>query len=232
MAKPPVSAQRPETVQQMFGEIAGTYDRFNGLMTFNRHQAWRRLALRSAGLRDGDRHLDLCCGTGDFLLAAREMAKLEDSVGMDFSAPMLAEAEPKVPGARLIEGDVHSIPYPDGAFTIATMGWGLRNTARPREVLIEAARVLAPGGRVAVLESAEPKAGLIGAITRWVFHNIVPLVGRALGKGEAYRYLPESTSRFMSRGEVVQAMRDAGFADVRCRDLFFGNIALYWGSKA
>jgi demethylmenaquinone methyltransferase/2-methoxy-6-polyprenyl-1,4-benzoquinol methylase len=232
MSKPQVTAQKPETVQKMFGEIAGSYDQFNGLMTLNQHQSWRKAALQAIGVRDGDRHLDLCCGTGDFLKAATDQAKITESVGIDFSAPMLEQARPKAPHAQLLEGDVHTVPFENGRFSIVTVGWGLRNTARPKDVMKEAARVLEKGGRFAILETAEPGKGITGALTRWTFHTIVPIIGRIFGKGEAYSYLPESTSRFMPREEVLQAMRDAGFADARHRDLFFGNIALYWGAKS
>ncbi|HXH59930.1 MAG TPA: class I SAM-dependent methyltransferase, partial [Fimbriimonadaceae bacterium] len=146
--------------------------------------------------------------------------------------PMLDLARKKFPGVRLVLADAGRLPIRDGTFDGATVGWGLRNLPDVSVALREIARVLKPGGRFVTLDMARPRIPIVGRISEATCHTIVPLIGRMFGKSEAYTYLPKSAAVFMSREEMRSAMEQAGFQDVRWRDLYFGNVCMHWGVKA
>jgi len=228
-----VGPEKRAAVQRMFGEVAPTYDRLNGLMSFSLHRRWRALAVKALALKTGDRALDVCCGTGDFLSPLTVATGGQGLVyGLDFCLPMLAEARKKLPGVGLGLGDACRLPVREGAFQGVTVGWGIRNVPDIDGAHREICRVLSPGGRFVSIDMARPRNPLAAAFARWAFHTLTPLMGRLFGKAEAYTYLPESTDRFMSREELAASMRQAGFAKVEWRDLFFGNICMHWGEKA
>lgn len=221
-------SEKRAAVQKMFGDIASTYDLMNSLMTLRLHRRWRERAVRTLDLKNGDRALDVCCGTGDFLIPLRQaVGESGRVVGVDFCAPMLELAHTK-PGhaATLSLGDACALPVASRQFDALTVGWGLRNVPDLRAALGEAARVLKPGGRFASLDMATPR-GILAPITKFVFTHFVPLLGRLFGKAEAYQYLPESTQTFVTREELCDALRQAGFTDVRFQDLFFGTVVLH-----
>jgi demethylmenaquinone methyltransferase/2-methoxy-6-polyprenyl-1,4-benzoquinol methylase len=219
-------------VRGMFADVAPSYDLVNSLMCFRQHHRWRAAAVRALGLRRGDRALDVCCGTGDFLAPLRRAVGPEGSLlGVDFCAPMLERARDKRTGAGLLLGDAGRLPVLASQFDGVTVGWGLRNVPDIGLALREACRALKPGGRFATLDMARPRSALVGRLSEAVFHRVVPLIGRVFGKTEAYTYLPKSTLRFLSRQEMAAAMEAAGFGEVRWRDFFFGNVCLHWGVK-
>jgi demethylmenaquinone methyltransferase/2-methoxy-6-polyprenyl-1,4-benzoquinol methylase len=225
--------EKREAVREMFAEVAPTYDRINGIMCVGLHRAWRRAAVRVLDLSEGDAALDVCCGTGDFLVplvgAVGSGGKV---VGVDFCAPMIELARQKVDEPRLSVGDACRLPIRGLIFDAVSVGWGLRNVPDVDTALDEAARVLKPGGRFVSLDMARPKSAVMGRVSEWVFHRVVPLIGRVFGKAEAYTYLPKSTLQFLSREQMAAAMERAGFRDVKWRDYFFGNVCMHWGVKA
>lgn len=220
-------------VQAMFAEIAPSYDLLNSLLSVRLHHRWRAAAVRALGLRPGDRALDVCCGTGDFLHPLREAVGSSGSVaGTDFCEPMLRLALKKPRHeAALTLGDACSLPYRDGRFEAVTVGWGLRNVPDLDLALSEAFRVLKPGGRFVSLDMARPRSRLLGRVAEWSFHTLSPALGRLFGNREAYEYLPKSAERFASREEMVSAMERAGFVAVRWRDFYFGNVCMHWGVR-
>lgn len=224
--------EKREAVRRMFAQIAPTYDRMNGLMSLRLHRRWRRIAVASLTLQPGSTVLDLCCGTGDFLMPLRHAIGPEGRlVGSDFCLPMLDLARSKDTRATLTLADACALPYREGSFDGVTVGWGIRNVTDVDAVHRQILRVLKPGGTFVSLDMARPRARLLGATSEWVFQRVVPFLGRWIGQAEAYRYLPESTRRFMTRQELAESMTDAGFVDVGWRDLFFGNICLHRGRK-
>jgi demethylmenaquinone methyltransferase/2-methoxy-6-polyprenyl-1,4-benzoquinol methylase len=213
----------PEGVRAMFDRIAPVYDAMYRLMTAGLDRRWRRLTA-AAVVRAGDRVLDACCGTGDLALAAREVGG--KVVGVDFSEPMLARARSKSANIEWIEGDLLALPFADGSFDAATVGFGVRNVADLDAGLRELARVLRPGGRLGCLEITRPQ-GLLRPFFRFWFDGLVPLAGKVLPGGAAYAYLPASVRRFPGPEDLAAAMERAGFTSVRWRLLGGGIVAVH-----
>jgi demethylmenaquinone methyltransferase/2-methoxy-6-polyprenyl-1,4-benzoquinol methylase len=218
----------PDGVRAMFDRIAPVYDAMNRLMTAGLDQRWRKLAVR-ATVRPGDRVLDACCGTGDLAIAAARVGG--EVTGLDFSPRMLERARRKLHSITWVEGDVLALPFEDGSFDAATVGFGVRNVADLGRALAELRRVLAPDGRLAILEITQPRGALAPFYRLW-FDRLVPLLGKALKGGAAYTYLPASVRRFPGPDELAGLMRDAGFKAVDYRLLAGGIVALHTGSAA
>jgi demethylmenaquinone methyltransferase / 2-methoxy-6-polyprenyl-1,4-benzoquinol methylase len=218
----------PEGVRTMFDRIAPVYDLMNRVMTAGLDQRWRRLTA-AAVVRPGARVLDACCGTGDLALAAARAGG--DVTGLDFSERMLERARRKSTAIDWVQGDVLSLPFPDGSFDAATVGFGVRNVADLTGALAELARVLVPGGRVGILEITTPRGPLAVFYRLW-FDRLVPLLGKLLGRGDAYGYLPASVRRFPGPEELSALLRAVGFGHVRYRLLAGGIVALHTGEKA
>ena len=217
----------PEQVRSMFDRIAPVYDGMNRAMTLGLDRTWRRLTAEAV-VRPGDRVLDACCGTGDLALAvARAGGRV---TGVDFSAEMLARAERKAPEFDWVQADASALPFPDGSFETATVGFGIRNLADLEAGLRELARVLVPGGRLGCLEITRPR-GVLRPFFRLWFDGLVPLAGKVLPGGAAYSYLPASVRRFPGPEDLAAAMQRAGFADVGWRLLGGGIVALHVGRR-
>jgi demethylmenaquinone methyltransferase / 2-methoxy-6-polyprenyl-1,4-benzoquinol methylase len=217
-----------ENVRRMFDRIAPVYDVMNRVMTAGLDGRWRRLTARSVA-EPGARVLDACCGTGDLAIAcAREGATV---TGLDFSERMLERARRKAPAVEWVAGDALELPFEDGAFDGATVGFGVRNVEDLERALRELRRVLRAGGRVGILEITRPR-GLAAPFYRLWFDGIVPLLGKLLPGGGAYTYLPASVRRFPGPDELAELMRTVGFADVRFRLLAGGIVALHTGVAA
>jgi len=218
----------PEGVQGMFDRIAPVYDLMNRVMTAGLDQRWRRITAQAV-VRPGDRVLDACCGTGDLALAAAAAGGAV--TGLDFSAQMLERARAKSTAVTWLEGDVLALPFSDGAFQAATVGFGIRNVDDLGAGLRELRRVLAGDGRLAILEITQPTGALAPFYRLW-FDRIVPLLGRVLPGGAAYTYLPASVRRFPGKAALADQLRAAGFADVEYRTFGGGIVALHTGRAA
>jgi demethylmenaquinone methyltransferase / 2-methoxy-6-polyprenyl-1,4-benzoquinol methylase len=217
----------PEGVRTMFDRIAPIYDAMNRAFTMGLDGRWRRLAAASV-VRPGDRVLDAACGTGDLALAALEAGG--DVTGLDFSERMLERARRKSDAIEWIRGDVLALPFDDATFDAATIGFGIRNVEDLDGVLRELARVLRPGGRLAVLELTRP-TGVLRPFFRLWFDVLIPLAGKVLPGGVAYSYLPASVRRFPGPDDLAGALRRAGFADVGYRLLAGGIVSLHVGRR-
>ncbi len=220
-------------VRGMFAGIARGYDRMNGLMSFGLHHRWRGFAVSRLALREGDRALDVCCGTGDFMIPLRGAVGSSGRVfGVDFCLPMLEGAQEKLGASALALGDACRLPVASGAFDAVSVGWGLRNVPNLDAALTEAARVLKPRGRFVSLDMARPRNPLVRWTAEFALRRALPFLGKLLRlSDEAYAYLPESTLRFASRETLAAAMERAGFVDVAYRDLMLGNLCVHWGRK-
>jgi demethylmenaquinone methyltransferase/2-methoxy-6-polyprenyl-1,4-benzoquinol methylase len=218
----------PESVRGMFDRIAPVYDLMNRVMTVGLDQRWRKLAVTEV-VWPGDRVLDACCGTGDLAVAAERRGGRV--VGLDFSPRMLERARRKSGAIEWIQGDALALPFSDGEFDAATVGFGVRNLADLEDGLRQLARVLRPGGKLAVLEITRP-TGLLRPFFRLWFDVLVPFAGRVLPGGQAYTYLPASVRRFPGADDLSVLLEAAGFEDVRYRLLGGGIVALHVGRKA
>jgi demethylmenaquinone methyltransferase / 2-methoxy-6-polyprenyl-1,4-benzoquinol methylase len=217
----------PESVRGMFDRIAPVYDAMNHVMTAGLDRRWRKLAAEEV-VWPGDRVLDACCGTGDLAVAAERRGGRV--VGLDFSAKMLERARKKSGAIEWVQGDALALPFGDGEFDAATVGFGVRNLADLEGGLRELARVLRPGGKAAILEITRPR-GVLKPFFRLWFDGVVPLLGRVLPGGEAYTYLPASVRRFPGPDDLSALLESAGFEDVRYRMLGGGIVALHVGRK-
>ncbi len=217
----------PEAVRGMFDGIAPVYDVMNRVMTAGLDQRWRRLAV-SQVVWPGDRVLDACCGTGDLAVAAEQRGGRV--VGLDFSERMLDRARSKSGAIEWVRGDALDLPFAEGEFDAATVGFGVRNLEDLEGGLRELCRVLRPGGKVAVLDITRPNGDLRPFFRLW-FDLLVPAAGRVLPGGKAYTYLPASVRRFPGAEDLSRLMEHAGFADVRYRLLGGGIVALHTGVK-
>ena len=218
---------RPDAVRGMFDRIAPVYDAMNRVMTAGLDRSWRRLTVEAV-VQPGDRVLDACCGTGDLAVAAEREGGIV--TGLDFSPRMLERARKKSETVTWIEGDLLALPFDDGSFDAATVGFGVRNVADLEAGLAELHRVLRPGGRVAILEITQPRGVLRPFFSLW-FERIVPLLGRVLPGGKAYTYLPASVRRFPGAEELAALLEHRGFEQVRFRLLGGTIVALHTGVK-
>jgi len=196
-------------------------------MTAGLDLRWRRIAAEAV-VRHGDRVLDACCGTGDLAIAAVRAGGVV--TGLDFSARMLERARRKSSAVTWVEGDLLALPFADGSFEAATVGFGVRNVADLERALAELSRVVVPEGRVGILEITTPR-GLLAPFYRVWFDRIVPLLGKLLKGGAAYSYLPASVRRFPGPEELAELLRRVGFGEVAHRTFAGGIVALHTGKK-
>ncbi|HXV37760.1 MAG TPA: ubiquinone/menaquinone biosynthesis methyltransferase [Myxococcota bacterium] len=225
---PPIGEKRAR-VRAMFDRIAPRYDRLNRLISLGLDQRWRRCALERIRVGQGDRVLDLACGTGDLIELA--LARGAQVIGVDFSLEMLRASRERGIRAALLQADAEALPLPDGAATVATCGFALRNFVDLSAVFAELARVLEPGGRLAFIEVDRPRAGLARSIHSLYFDHVVPFVGGLLSDRVAYAYLPKSTVYMPPTRELLRLVEAAGFEQVRHTSLLLGSAQIVTGIR-
>lgn len=180
----PPAAEKHVRVRAMFDRIAPRYDGMNRLMTLGLDQRWRRAAIAAIGVGADDLVLDLACGTGDLAeLCAERGARV---IGVDFAGEMLRGAQRRAVPAELVQGDGARLPLPDASISAAVCGFALRNFVSLPAVFTELARVLRPGGRVALLDVDRPRARLVRAGHSFYFDRVVPWIGGILSDRDAY----------------------------------------------
>ena len=226
MTELPQGAEKVKAVDEMFDAIAPRYDLLNRVLTFGMDVGWRRKTVKSLQLSPGSKVLDLACGTGDL---CRELDKRGyRPVGVDRSAGMLAAQRTTAP---LVRGDALVLPFRSSSIDGVVCGFALRNFASLKPFLKECSRVLRPGGRVALLEVAEPEI----LVLRWghsqYFGKVVPLVGGLLSDRDAYQYLPKSVAYLPPPGRMVAMMAESGFGNANRKLLSTGIAQLLTGTK-
>jgi demethylmenaquinone methyltransferase/2-methoxy-6-polyprenyl-1,4-benzoquinol methylase len=223
----------------MFDAIAPRYDALNHLLSAGIDRHWRARAIRSLGLTGRERVLDLCTGTADLAIAARQARPAASRVvGVDFAGAMLAVGADKIRRVRLagrialVRGDAVRIPVADASMDALTIAFGIRNVEDAQMASREMCRVLKPGGRLAVLEFAIPTTPIIRAAYLSYFRHILPRIGRLLSRHDtAYEYLPESVGGFASPAEFMELLRKSGFSDIAADSMTFGIVFLYTAKK-
>ena len=204
----PQGDDKKRAVREMFDAIAPRYDLVNRIMTFRLDVRWRRKTVRDLALPQGSTVLDLASGTGDLCIDLRE-AGLRP-VSMDLSYGMLAADRS---GAPRTQADILRLPVPDQSVDGVTCGFALRNLTDLEAFFVELARVVRPGGRIALLDVGIPKNRVIRFGNSIYFGKIVPKIGALLSDGAAYRYLPKSVAYLPEPAEMVAMLRRAGFSD-------------------
>ena len=214
----PEGAEKVRAVRSMFDAIAPRYDLVNRVMTFRMDVGWRRAAVRSLDLSPADLVLDVACGTGDL---CRDVAAAGyRPVGIDLSMGMLAHARTDAP---LSQADALALPVATGTIDGAVCGFALRNLMALEPFFAELGRVLRPGGRIALLDVAEPANPVLRAGHSVYFGKVVPRIGGALSDPAAYRYLPRSVAYLPEPAVMLDQLRAAGFNAVQ-RRLLSGGI--------
>ena len=249
--------QAARWVRGMFGRVAHRYDLLNHVLSFEVDRAWRaRTAKRVEEVlrRPDARVLDLCCGTGDLMLAleqrrrellsrSRDRERVVASTsqeggahalvfGSDFCHPMLVEAARKVGSkqarAVVFEGDALGLPLADASFDLITCAFGFRNFANYRKGLEELRRVLRPGGMLAILEFSQPPNRVFAELYKFYSRHVLPRIGALIsGSKDAYTYLPESVRKFPGAELLAEEMRAIGYRDVEFERMTFGVVALH-----
>ncbi|MDY7106432.1 MAG: ubiquinone/menaquinone biosynthesis methyltransferase [Actinomycetota bacterium] len=215
----PTGADKVVAVQSMFDRIAPRYDVVNRIMTFRMDVGWRRRTVRELGLAPGSLVVDLACGTGDLIADLHRHGYA--AIGADLSHGMLAHATVDAP---LVQADGLRLPLGDGSVDGLTCGFALRNVVDLAACLNEIGRIVRPGGRIGLLEVAQPSNPIMRFGHGIYFGRVVPLVGAALSDGAAYRYLPRSVAYLPPTDELLGLVGAAGFEAVR-RDELTGGIA-------
>jgi len=250
-ANPHADGEKARRVRDMFSAIAGSYDLNNRLHSFGLDQRWRHKTVEQAELRPTDHVADIACGTGDLTLAfARALQKLRAKEklgglepgqvrGLDFTPPMLDIARQKSKpsfGEEIIYavGDATQLDLPDACMDVVSIAFGIRNVSDPAAALAEFHRVLRPGGRLVILEFAEPKNPLVRfGHDLWCKH-IMPRTATLIARDQsgAYKYLPRSVETFLDPDAIAQAMRESRFVYVSQRAMTCGTVVVSRGVKA
>jgi demethylmenaquinone methyltransferase/2-methoxy-6-polyprenyl-1,4-benzoquinol methylase len=229
---------KEQHVHAVFQSIARHYDRMNDILSFRRHKAWRRFAMKKLDMAEGETAIDLCCGTCDWTISLARASKTGRIVGLDFSENMLRIGREKVEREglsgqiELVNGNAMDLPFADNSFDHATIGFGLRNVPDYLRVLKEMHRVVKPGGKVVCLELSKPTWQPFKSVYYFYFQRILPLIAKWVArKYEQYKWLPESLADFPGRDELADLFREAGLENVEAHPLTGGIAALHIGVK-
>lgn len=256
LRNPHAVTDKRRRVQQMFAAIAPKYDLNNRLHSLGRDQAWRRKAVKLAGLKPTDVVVDVACGTGDLTLAmhankvrqAWATRRPARTIGIDFTFEMLPLAVTKrmhpigpvveleaqdLMNSMFINGDAQSLPLPDASADVVSIAFGIRNVQDVNAALRQFYRVLRPGGRVIILEFSQPRNRVIRFFNNLYCAKIMPHTATWISgdKSGAYKYLPVSVKSFVDREQMATMMRDVGFAQVEQFPMTFGVCVCYRGVK-
>lgn len=229
---------KQKRVREVFSSVASKYDVMNDLMSFGIHRLWKRFVIDLAGVRSGEKVLDLAGGTGDL---AREFRKLAGTRGLvtlaDINAEMLGQgrislADKGVVDVPLVQANAECLPFEDGTFDCITIAFGLRNVTDKDKALASMRRVLKPGGRLLVLEFSKPQTELLSKVYDQYSFKLLPLMGKLVANdADSYRYLAESIRMHPDQATLKGMMEDAGLARVQVYNLTGGIVAVHRGYR-
>ena len=236
----PAAERTADGVRRMFDRVAPRYDLANTVFSLGQDRAWRQAAARAAGLADGQRAVDVACGTGALTRELAAFAPEAMVLGVDFSWEMVRRAAsapvppghppgvPRTPPAVYLVGDALRLPLPDSSVDVVTIAFGLRNLPEPGRGLLELRRVLRPGGRLVVCEFSQPVVPVLRGAYRRYLTRLLPVAARRLTSDpEAYQYLARSIGAWPDQAGLARWLQEAGFAKVAWRDLTGGIVALH-----
>lgn len=226
-------------VREVFDSVASRYDLMNDLMSLGIHRLWKRQAVALAGVRRGQRVLDLASGTGDLAERFAGIVGAEGLVIMsDINAAMLTQGrdrlvdQGRVGNLRYTLANAERLPFCSGTFDCVTIGFGLRNVTRKEWALAEMLRVLRPGGRALILEFSHPTSRALGRVYDLYSFSVLPGLGRLIANdAESYRYLAESIRMHPDQETLKAMMEAAGFERCSYFNLSGGIVAIHRGYK-
>lgn len=218
-------------VRRMFGEIAQRYDLTNRVLTLGMDTRWRRRLAAILGVQAGDRVLDLACGTGDVALQIGRCQPHCRIVGADPVPGMLSRAAEKFPPLVAVCCEGEALPFRENAFQAVTIAFGVRNFGYLEKGLQQIYRVLAPGGRLGILEFALPDRGRCQGFYRWYLTGVLPRLGALFSRGYAYQYLTESIRHFPAPADFLDLLVSVGFTRMNTKQFQGGAVWIYYGRK-
>ena len=235
---PYTTGDKAEQVEQMFDNIAPTYDQLNHRLSWDIDRRWRRKAIRQLEPHAPREILDIATGTGDFAILSAEMLRPERLVGVDISEGMMDIGRQKVK-AKGLDGvvsfereDCTHLSYPDNTFDAVTAAFGIRNFADLDAGLREMCRVLRKGGHLSIVELTSPVAFPMKQLFHIYSHTVLPLYGRLISRDQsAYSYLTRTIEAFPQGEQMVGILTKAGFSEVGFRRLTFGICTMYFATK-
>ena len=225
-------------VSNMFNRISGRYDLLITIMTAGMHYSWRKKATKYLKKSETGMFLDVATGTGDFAFEILNQKIANKVVGLDFSVEMLNIGQIKSEKRNFdkkfvpVVADAHELPFADNSFESITIGFGVRNFVDLSIALEELLRVLVPGGNLVILEIVKPEGKIMSRLFPLYFEKITPRIGSIFaGDREAYTYLPQSVSNFLTSTQLAVLMTKKGFKKPVVKKLAFGTVAIVVGQK-
>lgn len=236
--KPYHEGEKASQVEEMFDNIAPSYDKLNHRLSWNIDRGWRRKAISQLAPHQPQQILDIATGTGDFAIMAAQMLKPQRLVGADISEGMMAVGAEKVKALGLqdiisfVKEDCLSLSFDDETFDAVTAAFGIRNFADLDRGLQEMCRVLKPGGHLSIVELTTPVKFPMKQLF-WVYsHTVLPLYGRLVSKDKsAYKYLTKTIEAFPQGERMMEILKQAGFSETAFHRLTFGICTLYTAIK-
>ena len=236
--KPYNNGEKAAQVEQMFDNIAPTYDRLNHRLSWDIDRGWRRKAIGQLAPYQPKRMLDIATGTGDFAILAARMLKPEQLIGADISEGMMQIGRQKVETAGLssiisfAREDCLNLSYDTGTFDAVTAAFGIRNFADLDKGLGEMCRVLKKGGHLSIVELTAPPRFPMKQLFRLYSHTVLPVYGRLISKDQsAYSYLTQTIEAFPQGERMTEILKKAGFAEATFKRLTFGICTMYFATK-
>ena len=236
--KPYGEGEKAQQVEQMFDNIAPTYDQLNHRLSWNIDRGWRRKAIQWLAPHHPQTLLDIATGTGDFAILAAEMLNPKKIVGADISEGMMEIGRQKVAQKGLSEviqfqkEDCLALSYPDNSFDAVTAAFGIRNFAELEQGLREMYRVLKNGGHLSIVELTTPPKFPMKQLFHLYSHTILPIYGKLISKDEsAYKYLTATIEAFPQGEKMVEILRRIGFAEASFKRMTFGICTHYMATK-
>jgi demethylmenaquinone methyltransferase/2-methoxy-6-polyprenyl-1,4-benzoquinol methylase len=230
--------EKAQQVEQMFNNIAPTYDKLNHRLSWNIDKGWRKKAIRSLKPFEPKILLDIATGTGDFAILAARMLHPDKLIGADISEGMMAIGREKVKTAGLQQvisfekEDCTNLSYPEATFDAVIAAFGIRNFANLDKGLAEMCRVLKPGGHLSIVELTSPVSFPMKQLFHIYSHTVLPIYGRLISKDtSAYSYLTKTIEAFPQGELMVRILKDAGFKQAEFKRLTFGICTMYFATK-
>ena len=230
--------EKAQQVEQMFNNIAPTYDKLNHRLSWNIDKGWRKKAIHSLKPFEPKVLLDIATGTGDFAILAAQMLHPDKLIGADISEGMMTIGREKVKTAGLQQiisfekEDCTNLSYPEATFDAVIAAFGIRNFANLDKGLAEMCRVLKPGGHLSIVELTSPVSFPMKQLFHIYSHTVLPIYGRLISKDtSAYSYLTKTIEAFPQGELMVRILKDAGFKQAEFKRLTFGICTMYFATK-